>query len=296
MRYTGSMVALITPFNLDGSLDLKSLENLINWHIDAKTDALVLCGTTAESPTLEDFEKFKIFEIAVKIAKDKIKIIAGSGSYSTKKSVYYTQKALDLGVDASLVVLPYYNKPSFLGLYKHFEEIAKVGLDIILYYHPSRTGISLNLENFIDLQNIEKIVAIKEASSNLEFIIQLIENTRFDILSGDDPLTYEIIKNGGKGTISVIANIIPDVWKHFNDLLLDKKFDKAKLILSNYQDLINSMFLETNPICLKYAMSLMNKCNSILRLPLIEPNEGNKLKIFNSLKNKNLLNFDKSKV
>ncbi|NGX56529.1 MAG: 4-hydroxy-tetrahydrodipicolinate synthase [Candidatus Anoxychlamydiales bacterium] len=296
MKYTGSMVALVTPFNLDGSLDIRALENLINWHIECKTDAIVLCGTTAEAPTLEEEERFKIFETAVRIAKNKIKIIAGTGTYSTKKSVYFTKKALDIGISACLVVVPYYNKPSFLGLYKHFEVISKVGLDVILYYHPNRTGLSLTINDFIELQNIEKIVAVKEASGNLEFIKKIINETRFGVLSGDDPLTYDVLKNNGCGVISVVANIIPDIWKKYIDLLLNKKFIEAKLIYLKYQDLINVMFLESNPICVKYSLSLMSKCKSKMRLPLIEPTEINRSKIYNCLVENNLLQTNRVKV
>ena len=269
--FKGSMVALITPFKKHGSLDEKALENLINSHIAAKTDALVLSGTTGEAPTLLDEEKLRIFEIAVKLAKNKTKIIAGTGTYSTEKTVYLTQKAKDIGVDGVLVVVPYYNKPPIDGLIKHFEEIAKVKIPIILYHHPGRTGTKLSIDSFIKLQKIDQIVAIKEASGSLEFAKELINKTRFDVLSGDDPLTIEMIKLGAKGVISVIANIIPEISKKINDLSLKGEFEEAQNIYDEHKDLILSMFLETNPICIKYALSILNHCESNLRLPLIEP-------------------------
>lgn len=273
--FKGSMVALATPFNEDDSLDEKSLIELINWHIDAKTDAIVLTGTTGESPTLLEDEKFKIFEIAVKLAKGKTKIIAGTGTYSTQKSVFLTRRAKEIGVDGALVVVPYYNKPPIEGLIKHFEEIAKINLPIILYHHPGRTGTKLSIDSFIKLQKIEKIVAVKEASGSLEIAKELIKKTRFDVLSGDDPLIIDMIKLGAKGGISVVANVIPSEFKQINDLCLNKNFEKAQKILDVHKNFIDSMFLETNPICVKYALSLMDKCKAHMRLPLVMPNKIN---------------------
>jgi 4-hydroxy-tetrahydrodipicolinate synthase len=273
--FKGSMVALITPFKKDGNLDIEALKNLINWHLKAKTDAVVLCGTTGEAPTLLDEEKLEIFEIALDLAKGKTKIIAGTGSYSTKKTKDLTKQAKDIGVDGALIVVPYYSKPSVDGLIKHYEEIAKIGLPIILYHHPGRTGLKLNLTTFIELQKNDKIVAIKEASGSLDLTKELINNTSFDVLSGDDPLTIPMMKEGAKGCISVVANIIPEKWKEISDLCLMKEFEKAQNIYEKYQELINSMFLETNPLCIKYGLSLMNKCTSFMRLPLIEPSIKN---------------------
>lgn len=269
--FKGSMVALVTPFREDGSLDEDSFKSLIAWHLEAKTDAIVLSGTTGEAPTLLDDEKFKIFEIAVKLAKNKIKIIAGTGTYSTKKSVFLTKKAKEIGVDGALVVIPYYNKPPIEGLIKHFEEIAKINLPIILYHHPGRTGTKLSIDSFIKLQKIDQIVAIKEASGSLEVAKELISKTRFDVLSGDDPLTIDMIKLGAKGVISVVANIIPEEFKQINNLCLNGDFEKAYEIFNQQKNLIDSMFLETNPICVKYALSLYNKCKPNIRLPLVQP-------------------------
>ncbi|NGX34355.1 MAG: 4-hydroxy-tetrahydrodipicolinate synthase [Candidatus Anoxychlamydiales bacterium] len=273
--FKGSMAALATPFNEDGSLDEKSLIDLINWHVEAKTDAIVLTGTTGESPTLLDDEKFRIFEIAVKLAKGKTKIIAGTGTYSTQKSVFLTRKAKEIGVDGALVVIPYYNKPPIEGLIKHFEEIAKENLPIILYHHPGRTGTKLSIDSFIKLQKIKNIVAIKEASGGLDIAKELIKKTRFDVLSGDDPLIIDMIKLGAKGGISVVANVIPKEFKLINDLCLKGEFEKAQKIYDEHKNFIDSMFLETNPICVKYALSLIDKCKAHMRLPLVEPKKIN---------------------
>jgi 4-hydroxy-tetrahydrodipicolinate synthase len=285
----GSMVALITPFKQDGNLDIDALKKLISWHIESKTDAIVLCGATGEAPTLLDEEKLEIFEIAVNIAKNKTKIIAGTGSYSTKQTRELTQKAKDIGVDAVLVVVPYYNKPPIQGLIKHYEEIALVDIPIILYHHPGRTGTKLSLQNFIQLQKIDKIVAVKEASGSLDFIKDLIKNTTFDVFSGDDSLTIPMIRYGAKGVISVVANIIPKQWKEINDLCLNNEFDKAEAIYAKYSQLVDSMFLETNPLCIKYSLSLMNKCASNMRLPLVEPNHQNREIIKKIVLNYNLI-------
>jgi len=282
--FKGSMVALITPFNEDGYLDESSLKKLINWHIESKTDAIVLSGTTGESPTLLDEEKFKIFAIATKLAKGKTKIIAGTGTYSTEKSKYLTKKAKEIGEDGVLVVVPYYNKPPIEGLIKHFEEIAKINLPIILYHHPGRTGTKLSIDSFIKLQQINEIVAIKEASGSLDIAKNLIEKTRFDVLSGDDPLTVDMIKLGAKGVISVVANIIPKDFKNIVDYCLNKNFIEAKKLFETHKKLIDAMFLETNPICIKYALSLMNKCKASFRLPLIRPSKINSQIIKESIK------------
>ena len=281
--FKGSMVALVTPFKEDGSLDESSLKDLIKWHLDAKTDAIVLSGTTGESPTLLDDEKFRIFKIALKLAKGKTKIIAGTGTYSTEKSKFLTRRAKEIGVDGVLVVIPYYNKPPIEGLIKHFEEIAKEKLPIILYHHPGRTGTKLSIDSFIKLQEIKQIVAIKEASGSLELAKKLINKTRFDVLSGDDPLTIDMIKLGAKGVISVVANVIPKEFKKVNDLCLNGEFEKAEIIFDQQKDLIDSMFLQTNPICVKYALSLLGKCKAGMRLPLIEPKENFCKKIKNEI-------------
>lgn len=287
--FKGSMVALITPFKKNGNLDIDALKKLILWHIDCKTDAIVLCGTTGEAPTLIDEEKLEIFEIAVDLAKNKTKIIAGTGSYSTKKTKELSKEAKKIGVDAVLVVVPYYNKPPIQGLIKHYEEIATVEIPIILYHHPGRTGTKLTLQNFIQLEKIDGIVAVKEASASLEFTKDLIKHTSFDVLSGDDSLTIPMIKAGAKGVISVMANIIPKQWKEINDLCLNNEFDKAQILYDEYSSLVDSMFLETNPLCVKYGLSVMHKCSSNMRLPLIEPTHENREIIKKLILNYNLI-------
>ncbi len=274
--FKGSMVALVTPFKEDGSLDENALRKLINWHVEAKTDAIVLTGTTGESPTLLDEEKFKIYEIAVSLAKKKIQIIAGTGTYSTKKTKFLTKKAKEIGVDGALVVVPYYNKPPVDGLIKHFEEVAKENLPIILYHHPGRTATKLSIDTFIKLQKIDQILAIKEASGSLDIAKQLVSKTRFDVLSGDDLLTIDMMKLGAKGVVSVVANVIPKDFKMITDRCLDKNFEEAKKIFDKHKHLMEAMFLQTNPICVKYALSLMEKCRARLRLPLIEPSQANR--------------------
>ncbi len=276
MTFKGSMVALVTPFTKSGEIDEKSLKELINWHIESNTDGIVLAGTTGEAPTLTDVEKLKIFELAAGLAKNKTKVIAGTGTYSTKHSRYLTKKAKEIGVDGCLVVVPYYNRPTVKGLIEHYREIAKENLPIILYHHPKRTGTKLSLETFLKLEQIDQIVAIKEASSDLEFAKKLIAQSHIPILSGDDPLTIEMMKNGAKGSISVVANVIPNQWKQINDLCLEGGYQKALSIYKDQEKLINSMFLETNPQCVKYALYKMNRCLSNLRLPLVEIEETNK--------------------
>ena len=277
--FKGSIVALITPFNNKGNVDLGFLKELILWHVKCKTDGIVLCGTTGESPTLSDQEKIQIFRAVTKVGKGKIQIIAGTGSYSTQKTILLTQKAKDIGVDGALVVVPYYNKPSLSGIIKHYEEISKIKLPLILYHHPKRTGTQISIEALLNMQKMPYISAIKEASGDLEFNLKLLEKSTKNILSGDDALIVSVMKKGAKGSISVLANIIPCQWKEITKLCFENRFDEANKKINFYKPLIEAMFLESNPICVKYALSLMKKCLNIIRLPLMKPSFANQRKI-----------------
>ncbi|KPK32078.1 MAG: hypothetical protein AMS24_05010 [Chlamydiae bacterium SM23_39] len=281
--FKGSIVAIITPFTKDNKIDKKALFDLVEWHIENKSDAIVACGTTGESPTLSDEEKLEIIKICVEASKGRVPVIAGTGTYDTSKSFYLTKKAKELKASGCLVVVPYYNRPTQEGIFFHFKEIAKANLPIIAYHHPKRTGINVELLTFQRLSTIKNIVAVKEASGDLDFIYKLIEISSFPILSGDDSLTFPIMKRGGVGSISVVANVIPNVWKKFVSLLLEKNFKKATFLYKKYEKLVEAMTLETNPQCVKYALYLMKRCNSYIRLPLIKPKNEVKEKIKKAL-------------
>jgi len=287
--FKGSIVALVTPFTKENKIDLEALTKLINWHIDSKTDGIVICGTTGEGPTVSDEEKLLMLKLAIKQAKDKTKIILNSGTNNTDHSAYLTRKAKEMGADGCLAVVPYYNKPMPLGIIRHFEAIADEGLPVILYYHPGRTSITLSIKTFQELQQIKNIVAIKEASGSLDFYKELMNCINITILSGDDHLTLDMMKLGAKGVISVIANIIPKKWKELTELCLKKDFLEAEKINDQHKSLIKAVFSETNPQGIKYAISLLNGCRSFLRLPLIEPDIKNKTLIQNEMKKSDIL-------
>lgn len=281
--FRGSMVAIVTPFTSTGEIDEKALRELVKWHVENETDAIVCCGTTGEASTLSEEERLRVIEICVEEAGGKTLVIAGTGTNDTRKSVYLTLKAKALKVDGCLAVVPYYNKPTQDGCIAHFKEIAKVGLPIILYHHPGRTGIKLLPQTFSQLSKIKNILAIKEASCDIEIIKAISKECPLPILSGDDSLTVAVMQLGGAGVISVIGNIIPLKWKELTSLCEKKKFDEATAISEQYKNLCKSLFLETNPQGVKYALSLMGKCRAHLRLPLIEPSKTTKAAIKQTL-------------
>ena len=277
--FKGSIVALITPFEKNGRVDEKALRELVNWHIEKGSSGIVCCGTTGESPTLSDEEKIKIFSVCVEEGKGKIPIIAGTGSYDTKKTYLLTKKAKEIGCRGALVVVPYYNKPTQLGILAHFQQISKANLPIIVYHHPGRTGVKILPQTFSLLENIKNIVAIKEASGSILEMQKVKKSCNIPILSGDDNLTFASILAGADGAISVVANIIPDIWKKMINSAIKKQTKIANEINQKYYSLVDAMFLESNPQCVKYALFLMNKCKNIYRLPLLEPSFSNQEKI-----------------
>jgi len=277
--FKGSIVALITPFNERNEVDEKALIDLVKWQVRENTDGIVCCGTTGESPTLNCEEKIRIYDICVKAATGKCKIIAGTGTNNTQESVYLTKKAKNVGVDGCLVVVPYYNRPMPLGCIAHYNEIAKVGLPIIVYHHPKRTGTSLSIKVFNVLANIKNIVNIKESSCDLSFVKELIKQCSLPVLAGEDSLTASIMELGGVGTISVISNVIPDVWKKMIDLCLKRDFIAAFKIMTEQKPLLEALAKETNPQGIKYCLSLLDKCKPVWRLPLIAPAQATKKEI-----------------
>lgn len=275
--FHGSIVALVTPFTQQGEVDLATLENLIEWHIEEGTDAIILCGTTGEAPTLSDQEQEALFRRAVQVAHGKIPLIGGTGTYDTRKSVEKTKQAKEIGLDACLVIVPYYNRPTPEGCYIHYQHVARIGLPVIVYHHPGRTGVTLSAGALTDIAKIPNVVAIKEASGGLELIKEL--DVDIPIFSGDDTLTLSMMELGAKGVMSVIANLIPKEWKEFVSTLEKKDFVQGRVLHEKYLSLCNTIALEPNPQGIKYAMSLIGKCPSSFRLPLIEPRLENQEKI-----------------
>jgi len=280
----GSIVALVTPFK-DGKIDEESFRNLIKWHLEAGTHGIVVSGTTGESATLTKEEKKRLFEIALEEAKGKVPVIAGTGTNDTAKTLELTKMAQEMGVDAVLIVTPYYNKPTQQGLYEHYKYIAKnSSIPIILYNVPGRTGVNLLPDTTARLaQDFENIVAIKEACGDMRQVTELVLKSPKDfvVLSGDDFTAYFTVMTGGRGVISVAANIMPKEMAEFMDACLAGDFAKAKELHLYLYPLFKVLFIETNPVPAKEALYLMGMINSPeVRLPLapLTENSLNQLK------------------
>ncbi len=274
--FTGSMVALITPFQ-DGKVDYKTLDELIEFHLESGTDGIVPVGTTGESPTLSHEEHKKVIERVVKTVGGKKPVIAGAGSNSTAEAIGLTAFAKKVGADATLQVGPYYNKPTQEGFYQHFKAIAEeVDLPIVLYNIPGRCGAGMTPQTIERLSRIENIVAVKEATGSLDQASEIACLCDLTILSGDDSLTLPIASVGGRGVISVVANIVPVDVKAMTDLILTGDFVSAAKWHRKLFGLAKSLLsLATNPIPIKAAMSMMNMASDEMRLPMT-PLEDNK--------------------
>lgn len=251
--FKGSGVALITPFTKDDSVDFEKLGELLEYHIKNKTDAIIINGTTGESATLTDEEKYEIIKYSVKRVNGRIPVIAGTGSNNTKHAVELSKKAEALGVDGLLIVTPYYNKGNENGIYEHYKLIAEnVNCPIILYNVPSRTGVNLSISLLKKLAEIKNIVAIKEASGNISYAGEIArEVPELDIYSGNDDMTIPLMSYGGIGVISVSANIIPETVHNMCMSFLENNIVEAKNLQLKYNDLVDSLFIEVNPSLLK---------------------------------------------
>ncbi len=278
----GSIVALITPFK-NGEIDYKALENLIEFHITHGTDAILVCGTTGESPTLTFEEHDQVVEFAVKRAKGRIKVIAGTGANATHEAVHLTQHAKEVGADAALLVVPYYNKPTQDGIYKHFATVAEeVDIPIIIYNIPSRTGVEIAPETIYRLvRDYPNIIGSKESTPNMDRISTIIKmlGDNFTILSGDDSLTLPMMALGAKGVISVANNVLPREVKLLTDYALKGNFEDARKMHYYLLDLFKVLFIETNPIPVKTACWIMGMCEKEFRLPLCEMKPENEKKL-----------------
>ncbi|MFM1849204.1 MAG: 4-hydroxy-tetrahydrodipicolinate synthase [Burkholderiaceae bacterium] len=269
----GSLVAIVTPMHPDGSLDLQSYKDLIDWHINSGTHGIVAVGTTGESPTVDVDEHLELIRVAVEQARGRVPVIAGTGANSTAEAIELTAQAKKLGADASLQVVPYYNKPTQEGLYQHFKAVAEaVDMPHILYNVPGRTVADLAHETTVRLAQIENIVGIKDATGNLERGQWLIRDcpSRFSVYSGDDPTAPVLMLLGGKGNISVTANVVPDRMARLCELALAGQVKEVAQLNRDLMPLHKAMFCEANPIPVKWALARMGKMPGGLRLPLVE--------------------------
>lgn len=283
--FSGSLVALVTPFR-DGQVDFDTLEELVEFHLQNGTDGIVPVGTTGESPTLSYEEHKAVIERVVEIVDRHVPVIAGTGSNSTAEAIELTAHARKVGADASLQVCPYYNKPTQEGFYQHFKAIAEeVDIPLILYNIPSRCGgTGLSIDTIQRLAEIENIVGIKEASGSLDLASEICIRTKLTVLSGDDSLTLPICAVGGKGVISVVANIVPADVKAMTDLILEGDFVSARKWHQKLFALSKNMLgLATNPIPIKAAMAMLEMCSEELRLPMTPLDEAQKAKLRKSL-------------
>jgi 4-hydroxy-tetrahydrodipicolinate synthase len=272
----GSLVAIVTPMFEDGSVDYDSLGHLIDWHIDCGTRGIVVVGTTGESPTVNVDEHAALIEYAVKHASSRVAVIAGTGANSTDEAIDLSQHAQKVGADMSLSVVPYYNKPSQEGLYQHFRKIAEsVGMPHILYNVPSRTVADLQNETVFKLAEIDNIVGIKDATGDMARGAELISNTpkNFSVYSGDDATFMALMMLGSQGVISVTANVAPKETQMACEAVVAGELDKARLLNNRLSLLNTNLFLEANPIPVKWALERMGKIQKGIRLPLVDLDE-----------------------
>ncbi|OXT09353.1 4-hydroxy-tetrahydrodipicolinate synthase [Thermoanaerobacterium thermosaccharolyticum] len=290
--FKGSGVALVTPFTEDG-VNFNKLEELLEWHIKEGTDAVIICGTTGESSTMTEKERMDAIKFAVDKVAGRIPVIAGTGSNSTKHSIELSQYASSVGADALLVITPYYNKTTQAGLVKHFTEIAKnVDKPIIIYNVPSRTGMNVKPETYLEIcKYVDNVVGVKEASSDIVQIAEIarIMGDKFEIYSGNDDQVVPILSLGGIGVISVTANIVPKKIHDMVMLYLNGDIETARKLQLELNPLNSAMFIETNPIPIKTAMNLMGFGVGPLRLPLVDMSEKNLDTLKSTLKEYGLL-------
>ncbi|NLG00518.1 MAG: 4-hydroxy-tetrahydrodipicolinate synthase [Lentisphaerae bacterium] len=289
MTLTGTFTALVTPFNTDGSVDYPALRDLVRWQIENGVTGLVPVGTTGESPTLEFAEHIQVISATAEAAAGKAVIIAGTGANSTAEAVELTRAVLDVGVDATLQVTPYYNKPNAEGLYRHFLSIAELGLPVVLYNVPGRAGKEIPLDVVVRLASHPNIAAIKEAAGSVDRVSAIRNACELPVLSGDDSLALPMISVGACGVISVASNVIPKEMSALIRLALANDLAGARELHRVYYPLFRDLFIDTNPIPVKTALTLMSRVGPTFRLPLCEPPESVRDQVSRTLRSLNLL-------
>ncbi|KAL1110059.1 hypothetical protein AAG570_014039 [Ranatra chinensis] len=288
--FHGSIVALVTPFK-NGDIDKKKLEELVEFQITKGTHAIVPCGTTGESATMSHEEDKFVAKLVVEIVNKRVPVIAGTGSNNFNEALCLTEAAHKNGADAVLVVTPYYNKPTQEGLYQHYKKLAEsVNIPIVMYNVPGRTSVNMLPETIIRLAQIPNIVAVKDATGNVENAMKVLRSSpNFTVLSGDDALTLPMMALGAKGVISVAANVIPAQMADLTELMLKGDIEGARKIHYKYMDLMNALFYETNPIPVKAALHMMGMISDEIRLPLLPMSEEPKIRLKAEMKEVSLL-------
>jgi 4-hydroxy-tetrahydrodipicolinate synthase len=277
--FSGTFTALVTPFR-NGEVDVEALEGMVEFQIQHGVSGLVPCGTTGETPAMSEAEDRVVVGTVVRIANGRVPIIAGTGSNSTDMAIKYTKMAREVGADGSLQVAPYYNKPTQEGLYRHFAAIAEsTELPLVLYNIPGRTGVTISAETMARLAEIPNIVGVKDSTLSMNMISDVIRlcGEEFDVLSGDDPMTLPLVALGGRGVISVASNVAPGAVSDMVRAMLEGEWERGRELHYELLPLFRALFVETNPIPVKTAASLLGLCSDEMRLPLV-PMEGENLR------------------
>jgi 4-hydroxy-tetrahydrodipicolinate synthase len=289
--FTGSLVAIVTPFR-NGKVDERTLAELIEWQIAEGTNGIVPCGTTGESATLSHEEHNRVIELTVEVVNRRVPVIAGTGSNSTDEAIALTRHAKQARADGALLITPYYNKPTQEGLYRHYKAIAEaVDLPLVLYNIPGRTGVNMWPTTIARLSAINTIVGVKEGSGSVQQASDVVQlcGDRLTVLAGDDSLTLPMMAVGGKGVITVTANIVPSEMANLVKTFAAGKIDEARRIHFKLSPLFAALFYETNPIPVKEALGMMGKIDPELRLPLCPMAQDTREKLVRVLKEARLI-------
>ena len=275
--FTGSITALVTPFR-DGEVDYASIEALVEFQIEQGTHALMPCGSTGESATLDHAEHQAVIDAVVRAARQRVPVIAGTGSNSTREAMDLTRAAEESGVDGALLISPYYNKPTQEGIYRHYRAVAEhVGIPLIVYNIPGRTASKIEPETLARLAEIDNVVGVKEATGSVDQALDVIRlcGDSLAVYSGEDSLVYSLMTLGGKGVITTTGNVAPRAMADLTEACLREDWVTGRRIQFDLLPLIRCLFSETNPIPVKAALALMGKCGAELRLPLTAMAESN---------------------
>ncbi len=289
IMFEGAYTAIVTPFNRDGEVDHDKLRELVERQIEGGVDGIVPVGTTGESPTLSFDEHNKVIKTVIEAAKGRSKVIAGTGANSTKEALELTRHAKDAGADGSLQVTPYYNKPNQQGLIKHFSAVADIGLPVVLYNIPGRSGREIAIDTVVELNKHPNIVTLKEAGGSVDRVSDIVNRCDITILSGDDSLTFPMMAVGGKGVISVTTNVAPKAISDMVHAALNNEWPKAAELHAKYYRLFRDLFIDTNPVPVKAALAMMGLIEEVYRLPMCETTDAKKAALRKTMEQLELL-------
>lgn len=283
--FYGSICALVTPFR-HGRVDERTFQELVQWQVEQGTEGVVPCGTTGESPTLSHDEHRRVIELCVEVVQGRVPVIAGTGSNATSEVLELTQHAKDVGADAALIVVPYYNKPTQNGIFQHFQTIHdRIDLPIVLYNIPGRCGVDLGVETMAQLAQLPRIVGVKDATTDLvrPLLMRQSVSESFCQLSGEDATVVAFLAHGGHGCISVTANVVPRLCADLHKAWRTGDYERVFVLRDLLFPLHQALFIESNPTPVKYALSLMEKCRYEVRSPLVPPSHQNQKRIYDAL-------------